>query len=35
MSYLVFYFSYLYVSCSESITSVCEEGAILSGIVYL
>ena len=37
MSYFVFYssFSYLYVSCSGSITSVGEERANLSAIVYL
>ena len=35
MSYLYFIDSYLYVSCSRSITSVGEERANLSAIVYL
>ena len=36
MSYFVFYcYGYLYVSCSGSITSVGEERAYLSAIVYL
>ena len=35
MSYFVFIDSYLYVSCSGSITSVGEERASLSAIVYL
>ena len=34
MSYFVFY-CYFYVSCSGSITSVLEESANLSAIVYL
>ena len=35
MSYFVFYFSYLYVSNSGSITTVGEENANMSAIVYL
>ena len=35
MSYFVFFVGYLYVSGSESITSVGEERAYLSAIVYL
>ena len=36
MSYFVFYcYSYVYVSCSGSMTSVGEERANLSAIVYL
>ena len=35
MSYFVFFCCYLYVSCSGSITSVGEERANLSAIVYL
>ena len=35
MSYFVFFIGYLYVSCSGSITSVGEERANLSTIVYL
>ena len=35
MSNFVFYFSYLYVSCSVSITSVGEERANFSAIVNL
>ena len=35
MSYFVFFFGYLYVSGSGSITSVGEERAYLSAIVYL
>ena len=35
MSYFVFYCKLFYVSCSGSITSVGEESANLSDIVYL
>ena len=35
LSYFVLIFSYLYVSCSRSITSVGEERAYVSAIVYL
>ena len=35
MSYLYSFFSYLYVSCSRSITSVGDERTFLSAIVYL
>ena len=35
MSYFVFNVSYLYVSCCRIITSVREERATLSAIVYL
>ena len=35
MSCFVFFVGYLYVSCSGSITSVGEERAYLSAIVYL
>ena len=35
MSYFVFFFVYLYVRGSESITSVGEERANLSAVVYL
>ena len=34
MSYFVFYYSVLYVSCSGSVTSVEEERAYSSAIVY-
>ena len=35
MSYFLFYFSYLYVRCSGSITLVGEKRASLSSIAYL
>ena len=35
MSYLYSFVVYLYVNCSGSITSVGEEGANLSAVVYL
>ena len=35
MSYLYSFNVYLYVNCSGSITSVGEEGANLSAVVYL